>query len=214
MKIKILNIGFICLFLFCCGKKLNENKAADVIQESYGINEGETLEILGISMESRDVALVKIMLNKVQILSRMRIYDTGWQLDEIQNEFGIWMPGESVINKYKEQKTKEEIESLGNAITKLIRDNLGIRSPKRLEILVPSYLNSVPLYDKWGNEYRIKFINSEPIPISNNVELFMIGVDEYFILSAGSDKRFYTEDDIIWSYGGYWRFDDFKGFLY
>jgi len=213
MKKLIFLLG-ICLIFLSCGPKFNDAIAKAVIQEAFELSEDDTLEILGTSMESKDIALVKFKLNDVQISSEMRQYDKGWKLDEIQNDFGMWVPAENSINEFKRQKTKEEIESLGKALTKLIRDNKGFQeSSKKIEILMPSYLNSIPTHDKWGIEYRIKVKNSDPIPINGKIDLFFLGVDEYFILLAGPDKKFYSEDDIVWNYHGYWPFNDFKDFL-
>lgn len=213
MRKSLILVG-ICLIFLNCGPKFNDVAATAVIQEAFELTEDDVLDMLGISMESKDVALVKFKLNDVQISSKMRQYDKGWQLDEIQNDFGMWVPAEKSINEFKRQKTKEEIESLGKALTKLIQDNKGFQeSSKKMEILMPSYLNSIPTHDKWGIEYRIKVKKSDPIPINGKIDLLELGVDEYFILSAGPDKKFYSEDDIVWNYYGYWPFNDFKDFF-
>ena len=101
---KILSLLFVCLMIIDCRPKFNDTKAADVIRKSFELNEVGSLEIIGISMETKEIAIVKFKINEAQLSSKMRRYDTGWQLDKIQDELGNWVPAEKVISLFR-QKT-------------------------------------------------------------------------------------------------------------
>jgi len=165
MKKLIILIG-ICLLFLNCGPKFGKTQAIDVIKQSFELTEKDSVEILGISMEEKDVAIVKFNLNEVQISSKMRKYDTGWQLDEIQNELGMWIPAEN-LTKFFSQPEKQktamvDITVISTAVTDFVIDN-GI-APKQEGIysedsdfyyaLSPFYVKELPIKDPWGNNYR------------------------------------------------------------
>jgi len=171
MRLKILGFVLVCLLLFVsCGQKLNDTKATDVIKEAFELAEDDVLEILGTSMESKDIALVKFKINEVRISSKMRKYDKGWQIDLIQDESGKWMPAETIINLIAQQRKNDnqiiamkDIIIISTAIVDYITDN-GITPTQdgiydeNSEIhnaLVPFYLKSFPSKDPWGNNYLI-----------------------------------------------------------
>ncbi len=167
MKTKIFILGLICLFYINCAQKFDKVQAEDIIRESFELTEKDSVEILGISMEEKDVAIVKFNLNEVQISSKMRKYDTGWQLDEIQNELGMWIPAEN-LTKFFSQPEKQktamiDITVISIAVTDFVTDN-GI-APKQEGIysedsdfyyaLSPFYVKELPIKDPWGNNYRV-----------------------------------------------------------
>ena len=167
MRTKILAFVSICLFFINCAQKFNEIQAQDVIKSSFELTEKDSLEILGISMEKKDVAIVKFNLNEVQISSKMRKYDTGWQLDEIQNELGMWIPADNLTKFFsqpeKQKTTMIDITTISMALADFITDN-GY-APKQEGIysetndfyysLSPFYIKELPLKDPWGNNYRV-----------------------------------------------------------
>jgi len=167
MRTKILALGFIFLFLYGCAQKFDEIQAKAIIEKSFELTGKDSVEILGISMEEKDIAIVKFNLNEVQISSKMRKYDTGWQLDEIQNELGMWIPAEN-LTKFFSQPEKQKIAMLditviSTGIADFVIDN-GI-TPKQEGIysedsdfyiaLSPFYLKELPIKDPWGNNYRV-----------------------------------------------------------
>jgi len=167
MRTKILAFGFIFLFLYGCTQKFDEIQAKAIIEKSFELTGKDSVEILGISMEEKDIAIVKFNLNEVQISSKMRKYDTGWQLDEIQNELGMWIPAEN-LTKFFSQPEKQKIAMLditviSTGIADFVIDN-GI-TPKQEGIysedsdfhiaLSPFYLKELPIKDPWGNNYRV-----------------------------------------------------------
>lgn len=166
MKTKIFILGLICLFYINCAQKFDEVQAEDIIRKSFELTEKDSVEILGISMEAKDVAIVKFNLNEVQISSKMRKYDTGWQLDEIQNELGMWIPAEN-LTKFFSQPEKQktammDIITISTAVTDFVTDT-GT-APKQdgiyavdsgfYQSLSPFYVKELPVKDPWGNNYR------------------------------------------------------------
>ena len=105
MKKFIVFLG-ICLICVNCGQKFNDAIATAVIQEVFKLSEDDVIEIIGTSMESKDTALVKFKVNEVQISSKMRRYDKGWQIDLIRDELGKWIPAETIINFIAQQGKK------------------------------------------------------------------------------------------------------------
>ena len=169
MKKLILLLG-ICLIFLNCGPKFNDAIAKTVIQEAFELSEDDTLEILGTSMESKDIALVKFKVNDVQISSKMRKYDKGWQLDLIQDETGEWIPAETIINLIAQQSEEgnqiiamKDIGTISTALADYITDN-GItptqdgiydENSEFYKALCPYYLESFPTKDPWGNNYLV-----------------------------------------------------------
>lgn len=168
MKLKTLCLVFVCFLIFVnCGTKLNNAKATAIITEAFGLTEKDALEILGISMESRDISLVKFKLNDVQISSKMRRYDKGWQLDEVQNELGMWVPAENMTKLFsqpeKQKSAMIDIMVISTALLDYVTDN-GV-TPKQDGIydessefyiaLCPFYIKELPVKDPWGNNYRV-----------------------------------------------------------
>lgn len=166
MKTKIFILGLICLFYINCAQKFDEVQAGNIIRKSFELTEKDSVEILGISMEAKDVAIVKFNLNEVQISSKMRKYDTGWQLDEIQNELGMWIPAEN-LTKFFSQPEKQktamlDIITISTALADFVTDNGS--APKQEGLysedssfylaLSPFYIKELPIKDPWGNNYR------------------------------------------------------------
>ena len=96
MRTKTLGLLLVCLLLFvnCKTKfndaktKLNDAKATDIIKKTIKLTEKDKLEILGISLESKNVALVKFKINEDHASIELRKYKEEWQLDRIQFNSG------------------------------------------------------------------------------------------------------------------------------
>ena len=111
--------------------------------------------------------IVKFKLNEVQISSKMRKYDKGWQLDEIQNDLGMWIPAERLtqsFSHYERQKnTMKDITIIATGITDHVtdhglspaQDGVYDESSQFYKAIVPYYLKSMPIKDKWGNNYVV-----------------------------------------------------------
>jgi len=195
MKTKIFILGLICLFYINCAQKFDEVQAGNIIRKSFELTEKDSVEILGISMEAKDVAIVKFNLNEVQISSKMRKYDTGWQLDEIQNELGMWIPAEN-LTKFFSQPEKQktamlDIITISTALADFVTDN-GT-TPKQEGIysegsdfyysLSPFYIKELPIKDPWGNNYRAY------CGLACNGKFGISGAmtDDFIIVSYGKD---------------------------
>ena len=198
MKTKILILALISIFFISCAQKLSNTQAEDAIKSAFKLSKEQSLEILGISIEEKNLAIVKFKLNEVQISSKMRKYDKGWQLDQIQNELGAWVPAESMINLITEQKKEEKqiqamkyITIISTALADFVTDNGS--APKQDGIydersdfyiaLCPFYLKELPIKDPWGNNYRVycgKACNGK-YGITNS------GIDDFVVCSYGLD---------------------------
>ena len=198
MRVKILVLGLVCLFIISCAQKLNDAQVEDIINSAFELTEEDSLEILGISMEEKNLAIVKFKLNDVQILSKMRKYDRGWQLDQIQDDLGMWVPTESVTNLVTEQKKKEkqiiammDIGTISTALADFVIDN-GY-TPKQdgpydensdfYTELCPTYLSVLPTTDPWGNNYRVYCGRS----CHGQYGISGTGIDDFLVVSYGQD---------------------------
>jgi len=197
MKNKIFILGLVCLFLFSCSSKFNDAQASDVIKESFKLSDKDTLEIMGISMESNELALVKFKLNDVQLSSKMRKYDKGWQLDEIQNDFGMWIPAENLTGMFshseKQKIAMAEIATISAYLMDYTTDR-G-RSPEHTgpydessslyTDLCPMYAESLPIKDPCGNKYLVYSGSSSE---GTHGMVFAAGTsDEFIVMSLGRD---------------------------
>jgi len=197
MRNKILVLGLVCLLFMCCTKKFDEVQAKDVIKSAFELTEKDTLEIIGISMESKDLAIVKIKLNDAQVSSKMRKYDKGWQLDEVQNELGMWIPADTITRFFSQpEKQKDAMKNIiiiSTAIADFVTDNGQAptqdgtydENSSFYTSLCPFYLKSLPIKDPWGNNYRIycgKAGNGQ-YGISGCVS------DDFIVVSYGKDGK-------------------------
>jgi hypothetical protein len=189
------------MFFFSCAQKLDNTQAEDVIKSTFKLTKEDSLEILGISMEEKNLAIVKFKLNEVQRSSKMRKYDKGWQLDQILNEFGVWVPPEFslITTKMEEEKqiqmrAMKDIAVISTGIALFIKKN-GY-APKQdgtydeksnfYIALSPFYIKHIkdlPIKDPWGNNYRVycgKACNGK-YGITDS------GIDDFIVCSYGLD---------------------------
>lgn len=99
MKKKISVVLFSVMIIAACGTDISTDIAPEIIKKTFQLSDMDKVEILGIAEDSKDVRIVKFTVNKVPSSVKMRKYDKGWQLDEIQNELGLWSP----VAPYKEE---------------------------------------------------------------------------------------------------------------
>jgi hypothetical protein len=167
MKSKIFVLLLVCFLLADCTQKFENAQAEEIIKASLELTEKNSLEILGISMEAKDVALVKFKINDVQISSKMRKYDSGWQLDEVKNDFGMWIPAVNLIKSFSQaekQKTAMiDIRVISIALAVYVTDNGEVPTQDGIYSkdgsfyysLSPFYVKELPIKDPWGNNYRV-----------------------------------------------------------
>jgi hypothetical protein len=195
---KIFSILIVILFsLLCCSPKLNDAKASEIIRESFDLSESDSIEILGISDDSKDVMIVKFKLNDTQLSSKMRKYDKGWQLDEIQNDFGMWVPANNLTQlsdqKDKLRSTMKDMVVITTGLIDYITDH-GV-APNQEGIyeensevyrnLVPFYLKNMSIKDKWGNNY-IVFCGTS---CNGNYGISGCVDDDVIVISYGKDGQ-------------------------
>lgn len=151
MKLKILSFVLACLFLVVdCGTKFNDAKASSIIKEAFGLTKYDTLEILGIFMESENIAEAKFKLNEIELSSKMKRYvDKGWHLDKVQDNLGKWFLPED-INILCVSKAvdfiKEEFELTEEESLKI----LGFTTLSTEAVVVKFKINDVQLRSKLG----------------------------------------------------------------
>ncbi len=197
MKNKIFVLGLVCLFLFSCSSKFNDAQASDVIKESFELSDEDTLEIMGISMESNELALVKFKLNDVQLSSKIRKYDKGWQLDEIQNDFGMWIPAENLTGMFshseKQKIAMAEISTLSTYLMDYTTDR-GVapaqagtydENSEFYKKICPNYASSIPIKDPWGNNYLIYSGSSSEG--TRGMKFSPESSDDFIVMSLGKD---------------------------
>lgn len=198
MKIRILVLMMAFFVFMSCGqKKLDDALAAEVIKEAFELSEEDSFEILGISEESEGVSIVKFKLNEVQISSKMRKYDKGWQLDEIQNDFGMWVPAENLTRSFsdaeKQKNAMTDIMTIATGLADYVVDNS--LAPKQTgsydknsefyQAISPFYIKELPIKDPWGNNYQVYC----GLECSKNYGLLETDLrnDDFLVFSFGSD---------------------------
>ncbi|MBD3351573.1 MAG: hypothetical protein GF364_08805 [Candidatus Lokiarchaeota archaeon] len=198
MKTKFFIVLIVFLVFVCCNqKKLDDARANEIIKNAFELSEEDSIEILGISEEPNGVSIVKFKLNGVQISSKMRKYDKGWQLDEIQNEFGMWIPADNLTKSFGEaEKQKSALKDIIIITTGLVdyitdtgmtpKQNGAIdKNSEFYEALVPFYLKELPIKDPWGNNYLVycglACKGNYGIPES------FLSSDDFLVISYGSD---------------------------
>ncbi len=99
-------------------------------------------------------------------------------LVKTKEEKKIMDKGKDIVNKTKTIANDIAIRNIMNALDQYYNDNE--KYPDDLEELLPYYLKTKnDLIDSWGNKYRLENID-----------------DEWYLISAGKDKKFDTNDDI------------------
>ena len=198
MKSKYLMGITVLLFTISCGPKLNSEAAGKVVKSTFNLTEKDKVEILGVLKESSDVMLVKFRLNENDISSKMRHYDKGWQLDEIQNPSGNWVPATSLVKQFdpteKIKTAVADINHIGTILANYVVDNgkfsflasVPIKGTEFYEALVPFYTWMLPDIDPWGSIYDIycgKQIDGSLYGIPKGSD------DDFLIVSKGRDGK-------------------------
>lgn len=159
MRFKVFCLAIICLLLLVdCGAKFNDAKASSIIKEAFELTKYDTLEILGIFMESENIAEVKFKLNEIEFSSKMKRYvDKGWHLDKVQDNLGKWFLPEDInllcvskavdfIKKEFELTEEESLKILG--FTTLSTDVIAVKFK----------INDVQLRSKFGRKDNSNYL--------------------------------------------------------
>jgi hypothetical protein len=174
LKPKILYLVLGCLILFVvCGTKFNDAKASSIIKEAFGLTKYDTLEMLGIFMESENIALVKIKIYGYGYTAKIKKYvDRGWQLDELIIGREYTVSGENMrkwLAEYNEEMRarKEQPQMYAMKDIRMISGTVKY-SPYTPDLngpysedsdfyksLCPSIVKVLPIQDPWGNNYRV-----------------------------------------------------------
>lgn len=197
MKFKILGISLLILLFMNCGQKFDAVQAEDVIKKTLELSEKDILEIVGISKESKEVVLVKFKLNEIQISSKMRKYDTGGQLEEVQNEVGMWIPAETLSKSYGQKEnlkaTMKSIGMISGAIADYVVDNgiapsqegFIIENSSFYNALCPFYIKSLPIMDSWGNKFMVYCGET----VNGHYGISEAKSDDFLVVSYGRDGK-------------------------
>ena len=204
MKIKILVGLSVLFFAVGCGPKLNSENAGEVIKTTFNLTGKDVVEILGVSKDSNDVMLVKFRINGTEVNSKMRKYDKGWQLDEVQNRLGGWIPATTIKDQFdptiKIRIVKNEIQIIGTALADYVTDRGKFSFVKTASIGLPFltkdsdiysalcslYVESLPTVDPWGNPYCVL--------CGKNIDGSLYGIpkgadDDFLVFSVGRDGK-------------------------
>lgn len=219
MKANILILLLISLLLFSCASKFDNTQAEDVIKKSFELRENYSVEILGISSESKNEAIVKFKIYmifdfedeivKFEIyedltLLKLRKYDSGWQIDEVQNVSGTWIPAEFFFEKEKQKDALKDIRTISNALAGFFIDNQHLpkqdgtyeENSELYKSLSPFYVKVLPIKDPWGNSYRV-YCGKACNDSYNGIKGYGSG---YFIIASfgrDGEKEFFLEFDVM-----------------
>jgi len=111
MKAKLILSSILLILVACSKSNLTSESAAQIIRQTLQIPENIQVDIQGIAEESRNSAIVKFTANKEQFRARMRKYDRGWQMDDIQGKSGEWIPIASLYVNDRLDKLEERVFS-------------------------------------------------------------------------------------------------------
>lgn len=203
MKYRLFIVFLAVAFLVSCSSKLSTSTASSVIKSGLKLSDKDNIKILGIAKESKGTAIVKLLLNEKALSVKLRKYDQGWQLEEIQNEMGTWIPAATVVNILDESsKIKQamaEISTIATVLADYITDNLTLlprsgafdENSQFYKSLCPLYVKELPTKDPWGNNYLVYCGKS----IDGQYGLKGSAIDDYLIVSYGKDREMDT-----WNY--------------
>jgi len=167
MRRSLLFFVLYCVLIVSSCQNLTTKDAALCIKNTFRLSNEDKIEIIGISKDSKTSALVKFKINDIQFNSKMRKYDTGWELEEIQNDFGLWIPASSISSLFDEtNKVKRamiDINVIATAIIDFVTDrgvapeqagSYGENTPfyKKLNGI---YVKNLPIKDPWDNNYHV-----------------------------------------------------------
>lgn len=184
----------VILFSVSCNKGVDDTTASNLIRSTFKLADKEIVEILGVSKESKTVALVKANINGKTINARIRKYDKGWQLEEVQNSFGNWLPASTIIEE-SENKLKVamlDINILATGIMDYLTDRGVLPSQKGAIDISGSFYNSlqgfylkdIPIKDPWGGYYYV-FCGKGEDPTYG----ILRQDDEFLVFSLGGDGQ-------------------------
>jgi len=92
MKAKY-SLGIILVVLLAgCSAKLSMETAAETLKKTFHFEDKDTIEVIGIEHQSREIWSVKYKINGTPVNAKITKTKTGWQLQEIQTSDGPWVP--------------------------------------------------------------------------------------------------------------------------
>jgi len=204
MKTKLFILIFSCLLFFGCAPQLTTQNAAEIIKTAFQLGDADKVEVLGMSKESASVLLVKFNKNGVPMNGKMRKYDKGWLLEEVQNEAGAWLPASTFIAQADPAANMKvalaDINTIATALADYVTDNAKFPFPggavtkgsALYDALCPYYAKSLATIDPWGGPYMVyigKEIDSAEYGFSNSFDI------DFLVVCRGQDK---TADQ--WTY--------------
>lgn len=195
---KKLSLFLLCLSIFSsvsCSSKLTYDQAISAIKSGLKLQEQETVEVLGTTIDSKSTAQVKFSFYGRTFSGKLRKYDQGWQLDEIQNDSGTWIPA-STISNARDESTKikaaiAEIKTIAITLADYITDKAVPPSSAGsynaddpiYQALCPLYIRTLPIKDPWGNNYQV-FCGKR---IDGQYGLAGSATDDFLVFSMGRD---------------------------
>ena len=196
MKLRLIPFLFFLIISFSCSPKIDDLQAVNLIRQTFQLADSDQVTVSGISPEAKGLMLIKFEINGDPLTSRARKYDKGWQLEEVKNDLGMWIPVEVVAKQYSQEekqiRTMTDIVILATGIVDYITDNNSLPdhagpidsfSPL-LNVLKP-YFEKIPQKDRWGNYYEI--YSGERC--KGQYGLQEISRDDFVIISLGRDGK-------------------------
>src|SRR4030042_4840703 len=104
MKLRLIPFLFFLIISFSCSPKIDDLQAVNLIRQTFQLADSDQVTVSGISPEAKGLMLIKFEINGDPLTSRARKYDKGWQLEEVKNDLGMWIPVEVVAKQYSQEE--------------------------------------------------------------------------------------------------------------
>jgi hypothetical protein len=141
MKTKNVLILLLCASIIGCTKRLDVKTAAEVCIKAFGIIDYNRVSVVGISEDLPQTYIVifriksRVDLSEIEIFTKLRKYNSGWRIEGIKNQLGMYINADDTIKKYQiieerklyayiqTKKAKMEMEKISEGINNYINDN-------------------------------------------------------------------------------------------
>ncbi|MCX6563873.1 MAG: hypothetical protein NTU60_09745 [Candidatus Aminicenantes bacterium] len=205
MKIKISILLYFLFYIVNSSSQLSPEAACDLAKKSFKLTDKDRVEVLEISLDSYETGVlrVKYKINDVEVYTRMKKYDKGWQLEGVRTDYGMWLDA-LWINDLVEQsdniaRAKTEISSLARYLDEYLLDNAALpnqagsynKNSLIYKALCPSHAASIPIKDPWGSDYLI-FCGTR---VNGHYGISGSAAEDYLIISLGRDGK-----AVYWNY--------------
>ncbi len=185
MRVQNFLILFILCFSACGGNRFTANDARDAITSGpQDTLEKEDIDVVYVTQTGKTTAVAE---SRVKTAFLLRKVDGVWVVQEMRIGHGQWEKVDNLtlaLNRVKTEETRMYLDSIADSVRKYKEANGSLPTFKDYidlsDLLAPEYMESLVRLDSWRNPLRAT--TTEPGAI--------------FVVSAGPDGRFSTDDDL------------------